>query len=236
MNIWDTGKEFVTRAATGGVYGSSDLDSLTGGGGSGSSALDLIPGIGDARAQERANQINIEQAELNRKFQERMSSTAYQRAMADMKKAGLNPTLAYMQGGASAPSGSQATVQSASKAGLGEFAMNAAMGIQKNSREASAVESQIGVNESAKALNGANAAKAVAQAEESRVRAKVAGKDLPQAELGSEVSKWLRKGLDAFTKSAKDLKERAFRYHKLDDKAVQQQQNAIKMMRKRQMK
>lgn len=131
MNIWDTGKEFVTRAATGGVYGSSDLDSLTGGGGSGSSALDLIPGIGDARAQERANQINIEQAELNRKFQERMSSTAYQRAMADMKKAGLNPTLAYMQGGASAPSGSQATVQSASKAGLGEFAMNAAMGIQK---------------------------------------------------------------------------------------------------------
>lgn len=65
----------------------------------------------NASAQEAANQTNIQLARENQAFQERMSSSAYQRAMRDMQLAGLNPMLAFSQGGASSPSGSLAQVE-----------------------------------------------------------------------------------------------------------------------------
>lgn len=83
-------------------------------------ALAAIPAIGEMAGsllgmagQKQANFANAQEAQRNRDFQERMSNTSYQRAVADMKSAGLNPALAYQQGGSSSPSGTAARYENA---------------------------------------------------------------------------------------------------------------------------
>ena len=63
-----------------------------------SGVLSFLGGIHTNRRLSR-------EARLDRDFQREMSNTAYQRAMADMRKAGLNPLLVGKLGGASTPSG-----------------------------------------------------------------------------------------------------------------------------------
>ena len=64
--------------------------------------------------QDRQFAYNTAEADKNRAWQEEMSNTSYQRAVEDMKKAGINPIMAIQQGGASTPSGASASGSSSS--------------------------------------------------------------------------------------------------------------------------
>jgi hypothetical protein len=88
--------------------------------------MDLLTGllIGGA-GQLYANRQTHKSTARQMAFQERMSNTAYQRSMADMRKAGLNPILSAKLGGASTPQGASYTagnIGSAAVQGYGTVA------------------------------------------------------------------------------------------------------------------
>lgn len=136
-----------------------------------------------AYGQAQANQTNLDIArqtnEMNQanareqmQFQERMSNTQYQRAVADAKAAGFNP-IAMMASPAGTPSGAAGTASAARVDNVNAaFAANAAdimklgMAMQQN-------------NASIDLMN--------AQAAKARMDAKVASKDIPKAELTNEL-------------------------------------------------
>ena len=73
-------------------------------------AANVFSGLLGRRGQQETNRQNLQIAREQMAFQERMSSTAYQRATKDLEKAGLNRILALGMP-ASSPSGALATMQ-----------------------------------------------------------------------------------------------------------------------------
>lgn len=105
MSLWTDFRNVITGPFNGGNNLIGDM--LTGG------------AVSNLQAQNQTNAMQMQLADKQMSFQERMSNSAYQRAIADMKAAGLNPALAYEQGGASTPQGAMAQLEAPKPGAIG---------------------------------------------------------------------------------------------------------------------
>lgn len=142
--------------------------------GIGSGIANFVGGLFQNSAQQQS-------ADKQMAFQKEMSDTSYQRGMADMKAAGLNPILAYSQGGASSAAGAQANVTNPGEA--------FSKGVESGSNSAVKAQSmapQIENIKSSTALNVAQTNKAMAEAKQTNLNSAITA-----ATTNDQIQKWM---------------------------------------------
>ncbi|AXL14500.1 DNA pilot protein [Microviridae sp.] len=111
------------------------------------------------------NQSQEQQASAQMAFQREMSNTAYQRQVADLKSAGINPMLAAKLGGASSPPGAQAQIQDAISPAVQAYQQQ-----RMNSAQVANIEADTGNKDAQRELLQAQAAQARASAFQSQAQ------------------------------------------------------------------
>lgn len=120
----------------------------------------LIAGLISMYGSERANRQSRENAESANETSINLASTRYQRGVADLQAAGLNPMLAYGNAASPVPSMQVPNVNNSLGAGVNSAAHGFSVG-----KQASLIDEQIKTQQSTQELNKAMSIKAISDSE-----------------------------------------------------------------------
>ncbi|AXL15243.1 DNA pilot protein [Microviridae sp.] len=152
-----------------------------------SAGTSLASGLLGKKGADKANKQAAQSVREQLAFQKESAQKSYQWAVGDMKKAGINPMLAYQQGGSSALSGANYTPQNAMGAGVNSAiaASRVTAELDNLTEQNKKIASDTQLNEALKKTAQADAALKVSTAQQVQTQTKLIAKDLGRAKVHS---------------------------------------------------
>lgn len=188
---------------------------------------DLLGSYLGYKGQKDANDMNYRIAKEQMDFQERMSNTSWQRSVADMRAAGINPLMAAFKGGASSPAGASAHMEN--EMSIPAHNVSSMVGrvnqIMAQQAEVKRINADARLTNAEASLREARIphSAATAQAETDKIQEEVVrlGQDIEKADLDIAIRKLDIKGGELSNKQVEALMPYLIRASELQNKMLE---------------